>query len=94
MHRLSREVLYMRVYFITVRSITFGQRAESVLRGSGMKCSLQRTPGWMEEQGCGYCLRVRTDDIEPAVDLLRTAKVPFRRVYVQTWDGNVEEVRL
>ena len=49
----------MRVYFITVRSVTFGQRAEKVLRKGGIFCSLQRTPRWMEEQGCGYCLRLR-----------------------------------
>ena len=84
----------MRIYFITVRSVTFGQRAESVLRKGGISCSLQRTPRWMEEQGCGYCLRLRTDDIMPAVRLLRAGQVPFRRVYVQGWDGEVEEVHL
>lgn len=84
----------MRVYFITVRSVTFGQRAESVLRKGGIFCSLQRTPRWMEEQGCGYCLRLRMDDIMSAVRLLRNSQVPFRRVYVQGQDGDVEEVRL
>ena len=84
----------MRVYFITVRSITFGQRAENVLRKGGISASLQRTPRWMEEQGCGYCLRLRTDDITPAVYLLRASQVPFRRVYVQVPGGEVEEVRL
>lgn len=84
----------MRVYFITVRSVTFGQRAESVLRKGGISCSLQRTPKWMEEQGCGYCLRLRTDDIMPAVRLLRAGQVPFRRVYVQEQNGEVEEVRV
>lgn len=84
----------MQVYFITVRSVTFGQRAESILRKNGVSCSLQRTPRWMEEQGCGYCLRLRTEDISPAVQLLHAAGIPFRRVYVQLWDGEVEEVRL
>ena len=84
----------MRVYFITVRSVTFGQRAEGVLRKNGFSCSLQRTPRWMEEQGCGYCLRLRTEDVSPAVRLLQKAGVPFRRVYVQRWDGEVEEVML
>ena len=94
LHRLSREVLRMRVYFITVRSVTFGQRAESVLRKGGITCSLQRTPRWMEEQGCGYCVRIRTDDIMPAVRLLRAAQVQFRRVYVQGLEGEVEEVHV
>jgi len=84
----------MRVYFITVRSVTFGQRAESVLRKGGFSGSLQRTPRWMEEQGCGYCLRLRVEDIQPAVRLLQAAQVPFRRVYVQMHSGEVEEVRL
>ena len=84
----------MRVFFITVRSVTFGQRAESILRKGGMSVSLQRTPRWMEEQGCGYCLRLRTHDIMPAVQLLRASQVPFRRVYVQSQSGEVEEVHL
>ena len=84
----------MRVYFITVRSVTYGQRAESVLRKGGLLCSLQRTPRWMEEQGCGYCLRLRTEDIMPAVRLLRASQVPFRRVYVQGRSGEIEEVQL
>ena len=84
----------MHVYFITVRSITFGQRAERVLRKNGLICSLQRTPGWMQEKGCGYCLRLRTADIRPAVQLLKTAQVPYQRVYVQDGEGEVEEVRL
>lgn len=84
----------MRVYFITVRSVTFGQRAESTLRKSGISSSLQRTPRWMEEQGCGYCLRLRTDDIMPAVRILRASQIQFRRVYVQNQNGEVEEVHL
>ena len=84
----------MRVYFITVRSVTYGQRAERVLRKGGLRCSLQRTPRWMEEQGCGYCLRLRTEDIMPAVRLLRASQVPFRRVYVQGSSGEIEEVQL
>ena len=84
----------MRVYFITVRSVTYGQRAESALRKGGLRCSLQRTPKWMEEQGCGYCLRLRTEDSMPAVRLLRASQVPFRRVYVQGSSGEIEEVQL
>jgi len=84
----------MLTFFITVRSITFGQRAEAALRRGGIPCTLQRTPAWMEEQGCGYCLRLRTGDVMPAVKLLRSAQVPFRRVYVQEQSGEVVEVRV
>ena len=84
----------MDVYFITVRSVTFGQRAEHVLRKGGIASTLQRTPRWMEEQGCGDCLRLRTGNIIPAVQLLRAAQVPFQRVYVQNTNMQVEEVCL
>ena len=84
----------MLTYFITVRSITFGQRAESVLRKNGVNCSLQRTPKWMEEQGCGYALKLWSGDIRTVVELLREHRVQLRRVYVQKEDGIMEEVSL
>ena len=84
----------MRVYFITVRSITFGQRAERVLRKGGINCSLQRTPRWMEEQGCGYCLRLWAKELKPAAELLVREGVPFRKLYVQKESGELEEVTL
>lgn len=84
----------MSVYFITFRSVTLAQRGEQVLRRRGYRCSLQRTPRWMEEQGCGYCLRVRQEDAADCVKLLREKQVTFRRVYAQDDDGNVEEVEL
>ena len=84
----------MKFYYITFRSVTFAQRGEKVLNAHQIRCSLLRTPRWVEEQGCGYCLRLRTNDIMPAVRLLRSAQVPFQRVYVQSFDGEVEEVRV
>lgn len=84
----------MKHYFITFRSITFAQRAEQLLSRSGVWCTLQRTPRWMEEQGCGYALRIRTKDIRQAGEQLRQAKVPLRRIYWQKDDGMFEEVDL
>lgn len=82
----------MRRYYITFRSVTFAQRGERVLSGGGVRCTLQRTPKWMEEQGCGYSLRLYTQDIESAVGLLRRSRVPLRKVYWQREDGSMEEV--
>ena len=81
----------MKFYYITVRSVTFAQRGERILTGKGIRCTVQRTPRWMEEQGCGYCLRVWTDQIGQAVQLLNEAGVPIRKVYVQGPDGQLEE---
>lgn len=81
----------MGVYLITFRSVTPAQRGENLLKKSGLECSLRRTPRWMEEQGCGYSLRVR--DGAEAVQLLKAHQVPFRKVYFQR-NGRAEEVAL
>ena len=80
------------VYFITFRSVTYAQRGERLLNRRGERCSLKRTPRWMEEQGCGYSLRVQTGDITQAVGILREEQLPMRKVYRQREDGKLEEI--
>ena len=81
----------MKFYYITFRSVTYAQRGEKVLTEAGVRCTLLRTPKWMEVQGCGYSLRLWTDEVGHGVGLLRRAGVPFRRVYIQLPDGTLEE---
>ena len=59
-----------------------------------MRCSLRRTPRWMEEQGCGYALRLWTRDIAEAVALLRRENIPLRRVYGALGEGELEALEL
>ena len=80
--------------FITFRSVTHAQRGEQVLGGGGIYCRILRTPRWMEEQGCGYCIRLRRRDLETAVELLRRASVPFRKIYREGEQEGFEEVIL
>lgn len=82
----------MKIYYITFRSVTFAQRAERLLDGADFHCSLQRTPRWMEEQGCGYALRIWTMEIRTAMELLRRERVPMKRLYIQGKDGQLEEM--
>lgn len=84
----------MGFYFITFRSVTFAQRAEKLLNRQNIRVSMMRTPRWMEEQGCGYALKLWTNDIMNAVSLLRENRIQLRRVYSQSPDGEMEEVRL
>ncbi len=79
---------------ITFRSVTPAQRGEAVLRRAGFECSIRRTPRWMEEQGCGYSLRVRHLDAARAVQLLQAADVHYRKVYLHRDNGGVEELYL
>lgn len=84
----------MKIYYITFRSVTVAQRGERLLDRAGISCTLQRTPRWMEEQGCGYALRLWTEDIETAQDLLNRNRIAMRRVYQQISDGHLEEMHL
>ncbi len=84
----------MKFCMITFRSVTPAQRGEGLLRRARFDCNIQRTPRWMEEQGCGYSLRVRCEDVMSALELLRANDVPFRKVYLRRENGKVEELAL
>ena len=84
----------MHIYFITFRSVTPAQRGESLLRARGFHCLLQRTPRWMQENGCGYCIRVMGDHIQEVKLLLDQAGLPYRKIYRQRSEGGVEETSL
>lgn len=79
----------MDAFYITFRSVTHAQRGERILKGGGIRCSLRRTPRWMEEQGCGYCVGLDASP-ERAMALLRGAQIPWRRVYRRREDGGLE----
>ena len=80
--------------FITFRSVTHAQRGERILLGDGIGCRILRTPRWMEEQGCGYCIRLQRRDLERAVALLRSNGAAFRKVYRQEEGEHFSEVVL
>ena len=84
----------MRDHCITFRSVTYAQKGENTVQRAGIACVMQRTPRWMEEQGCGYALRVWTEDIRPAVKLLRQERVMMKRLYIQGSNGQLEEMPL
>ena len=83
----------MGMDFIIFRSVTPAQRGQKLLQSVGIRCYLQRTPRWMEERGCGYCLRLRREDVLRAVTILRESGLPFSKVYKGT-DGTAEEWKL
>ena len=80
----------MKFYYITFRSVTFAQQGERLLQKKGIRCTLLRTPKWMEAQGCGYSLRLWTEDIRPALAVLQQEQVPFRKIWIQRRDGQLE----
>ncbi len=83
----------MGMHFITFRSVTPAQRGQRILQQAGITCALLRTPRWMEEKGCGYCLRLRPEDTQRAVALLRQNKLSFSKVYTDA-EGGGEELQI
>ena len=84
----------MEFGYITFRSVTLAQRGERVLAAGGIPAALQRTPRWMEERGCGYCLRLRQKSLTEAAELLRKNGVPYRKLYIHGSQGILEEAGL
>lgn len=84
----------MNECLITFRSVTPAQRGEAILRRTGVICTISRTPKWMEEQGCGYSLRVRHAQVQRCVELLRSERVAFRKVYLLRENGRAEELEI
>ena len=84
----------MKEYYITFRSVTLAQRAERLVSRGGWRCTLGRTPRWMEQQGCGYALRIWAEDPQQVAQHLRENQIPLRRVWLQTQSGNLEELGL
>lgn len=80
--------------YITFRSVTVAQRGESVLRRANVGVSLQRTPRWMEEQGCGYSLGIHHQYAEGASRILKNAGIAYRKVYIQRENGAFEEWKI
>ena len=84
----------METCMITFRSVTPAQRGEELLRKFGMACQLQRTPRQIAEQGCGYSLRLRREQLPQAVELMRSRGIAFRKAYALREGGKTEEIRL
>ena len=73
----------MKMGCITFRSITPAQRGQRLLRSHGLEATLQRTPRWMEERGCGYCLRLQPEKIRQAAQFLRENGLAYSKIYVE-----------
>lgn len=77
-------------WLITFRSVTYAQKAERALRMGRIPCRMQRTPKYLTERGCGYCLRLGETDIPAAVEILRREKLPYEKMYAIHSDGTTE----
>ncbi len=79
-------------YYFTFRSITGAQRGENVLVRNGVGVRLLRTPKYLSQNGCGYCLRIRSRDLAAALNLFYRELVPYSRLFRVNDNGTAEEV--
>lgn len=84
----------MKQCLITFRSITPAQRGEGALGKNGIPCALQRTPRWMQEQGCGYSLKLPFTEIYRAATILTENEIAYRKIYLRKDSGKWEELVL
>ena len=61
---------------IMCRSLTYAQRASSVLERSGITASIARAPQELTDRGCGYCVKVSPRRFHEALAVLARAGVP------------------
>ena len=80
--------------YISFRSVTLAQRAETVLKREGYQCYLQRAPKWMGQRGCSYAIQVKRGIVGDCVGALQREQVTFSKVYCQYNDGRREELVL
>lgn len=84
----------MKACLITFHSITTLQRAAGLLKTVHIASMPQRTPRWMEQQGCGNALKVSCKDILLAVEVLQKNRIAYKKVYLYREDGSAEEMEL
>ena len=63
----------------TVRSLTDAQRGQAACRRQGITAAVVRTPARLSEGGCGYALRVRSEDGPQTAVILHQARIPYGR---------------
>lgn len=83
----------MNMAYISFRSITPAQRAQRILGREGIETILQRTPRYMQQQGCGYALRVRQHELDRALQVIKRNRIVYQKFYLPA-DGGEDKYGL
>ena len=65
----------MNHYLIICRSVTQAQRAGRLLSSYGITNQVFRTPVGLTERGCSYSVRVRSQQLDRAMGILRNNQI-------------------
>lgn len=82
----------MTHYFLSCRSLTYGQRTQKALERAGITAQLTRSPVSITAEGCGYLVKIATQRLSAALDVLKAASLAPLHVYSLDADGTYREI--
>ena len=82
----------MKDYLIICRSITFAQRASRTLYRAGIANQMLRVPVGLVKSGCGYAVKVRSENPDRALRVMEREHMRPVALFVSE-HGTYQEVR-
>lgn len=78
---------------ILFKSLTHAQRASKHLDKYGISTVISRPPMEINENSCGYSLKIQEHFLNKAIELLMEIDITHFKVYVCTTEGTYKERR-
>ena len=75
-------------FYITLRSVTMGQKGRDALNRAGLSCRLLRAPREIAPEGCAYALFLRRRDGDRARTILDQSGVRAAGCFLRRQDGS------
>lgn len=72
----------MEHYLILARSVTYAQRMQRALIGTGIRCQMFRAPRELSESGCAYAIKVNGTELKAALGAVYTAGLGPVRIFL------------
>ncbi|MBR6119677.1 MAG: DUF3343 domain-containing protein [Oscillospiraceae bacterium] len=76
--------------YLTLRSVTPGQKGREALRRAGISCELLRAPRAIAPEGCAYALALRSRDRDRALEVLERAALRPEGLWLRGGAGSFE----
>ncbi|MCX7615258.1 MAG: DUF3343 domain-containing protein [Clostridiales bacterium] len=76
---------------ILFKSLTHAQRASKYLEKNGISTIISRPPMEINENSCGYALKIQEHFLNKAILMLKEVEISNFKVYVCTTNGTYKE---
>lgn len=82
----------MNKCLILFRSLTAAQYVAKLLGKEGISAAIVRTPKNLATEGCGYAIKLNSNFLESAYNILMNSGARFTKIYCSREDGSYEVV--